>query len=254
MYIPYYRLKSNGAPVLSTEEIEVIAERFIQDFNPEALKDPMELDIDSFAFNYLHLKQDFQYLSHNGMYLGMAVFNDTNKIPVYMPGTKEADYISAEARTVIIDNRLLEDDQEGRYRYTVGHEAGHDIFHKAYFAYNPNQLSLLDDEKEPMIQCRISIPREQRKPVEDWNDKDRMEWQANHFAAAFLMPRKMIFKLIRSLPKQKSWIDPASYVHAVVTTFNVSWQAAENRLSSLGIINNLPSRDGSKILYLDFWT
>lgn len=254
MYIPYYRLKDNGAPVLSGEEIEVIAERFIQDFNPQALKDPMELDIDSFAFNYLKLKQDFQYLSHNGVYLGMAVFNDTSRIPVYVPETKQAEYISAEARTVIIDNRLLAENQEARYRYTVGHEVGHDIFHAAYFAYDPNQLSLLDDEQEPMIQCRISIPKEQRKPVEDWDDKDRMEWQANRFAAAFLMPRKMVFKLIRSIPKQRTLLEGAAYVHAVVNTFNVSWQAAENRLSSLGIIEHLPSENGSKILYLDFWS
>ena len=253
MYIPYYRLKSNGTPVLSGEEIEIIAERFIQDFNPQALNDPIELDIDSFAFNYLNLKQDFQYLSHNGVYLGMAVFNDTSKIPVYIPDKQEADYISAEARTVIIDNRLLAEDQEARYRYTVGHEAGHDIFHTAYFAYDPNQLSLFGDGREPMIQCRISIPKEQRKPVEDWDDEDRMEWQANRFAAAFLMPRKMVYKLIKSIPKQKTWLDGAAYVHAVVDTFNVSWQAAENRLSSLGIIESLPSTNGSKSLYLDFW-
>lgn len=235
MYRPSYRLKNNGAPVLSTKEIEAIAERFILDFHPEALENPMELDIDSFAFNYLGLKQDFQYLSHNGIYLGMTVFNDTDRVPVYIPETKQAEYISAEARTVIIDNRLLEDSQETRYRYTVGHEVGHDIFHSEYFAYNPNQLSLLDEPKEPMIQCRVAIPKDHRRAMDDWDDRDWMEWHANRFAAAFLMPRKMVYKLVNSVSKDLPWVVEASYIRAVARTFNVSWEAAENRLNSLGI-------------------
>lgn len=49
----------------------------------------MVIDIDGFAQSYLGLTQDFQYLSHNGIYLGMMIFNDTNKVPVYDPATKE---------------------------------------------------------------------------------------------------------------------------------------------------------------------
>lgn len=55
----------------------------------------------------------------------MTVFNDTNKVPVYIHETNIEEYISAKARTVIIDNNLLEEYQEHRYRYIMGH----DIFH-----------------------------------------------------------------------------------------------------------------------------
>jgi hypothetical protein len=75
MYFPSYRTKKNGVPILKKAEIEIIAERFIADFSPEALETPMEIDVDSFVLNYLGMKQDFQYLSHNGVYLGMTVFN-----------------------------------------------------------------------------------------------------------------------------------------------------------------------------------
>lgn len=238
MYLSQYRIKSNGVPVLSKPEIDNIAERFILDFNPEAMKTPMELDIDSFVLNYLGLKQDFQFLSHNGIYLGMTVFNDTNKVPVYDSKTNKAKYISAKARTVIIDNNLLEEDQEHRYRYTMGHEGGHDIFHKSYFAYNPNQLSLFDEPLEPMIQCRAVPIGGKAKPLSQWTDKDSMEWQANYLSSALLMPKTMVKKLIKSLPPHKDilWRN-STYVYEVVKTFNVSKQAAEYRLKELGIID-----------------
>lgn len=72
-------------------------------------------------------------VKRNGVYLGMTVFNDTNKVPIYDPATNRAEYISAKARTVIIDNRLLDENQRHRFRFTLGHEGGHDIFHSGYF-------------------------------------------------------------------------------------------------------------------------
>jgi Zn-dependent peptidase ImmA (M78 family) len=252
MYFPSYRTKKNGVPILKKAEIEIIAERFIADFSPEALETPMEIDVDSFVLNYLGMKQDFQYLSHNGVYLGMTVFNDTNKVPVYKPETNTAEYAKAKARTVIIDNNLLEEDQEHRYRYTMGHEGGHDILHKGYFSYNPNQISLFEPREEPIIQCRAVPINGNLKPVELWDDKDSMEWQANYLSSALLMPKKMVFKLINSLPKRNDMFKDATYVHEVVNTFNVSWQAAENRLNNLGIIKDTSSTSSLRAVFLDF--
>lgn len=113
-------------------------------------KSPQEIDIDLLAQDYLGMEQDFQYLSHCGVYLGMTVFNDTDKVPVYDPSTNRAEYISAKAHTVIIDRTLLENNQEHRYRFTMGHEAGHEFLHKEYFAYDPDQLTIWD-----LNGCRI---------------------------------------------------------------------------------------------------
>lgn len=242
MYFPSYRTKKNGVPILRKAEIDSIAEQFIVDFSPEAMKTPMEIDIDSFVLYYLGLKQDFQYLSHNGVYLGMTVFNDTNKVPVYIPETNKAEYISAKAGTVIIDNSLLEESQEHRYRYTMGHEGGHDIFHKGYFSYNKNQVTMFDNTSEPMIQCRAVPLNGNNKPVSQWDDKDSMEWQANYLSSALLMPKSMVIKLIQSLPSKEGIFRNITYVSEVVKTFNVSWQAAGNRLRCLGIIKeNIPA-------------
>lgn len=144
MYYPNIRRKRSGTPILSRKEIDKITENLIADFCPEALKNPQEIDVDLFVQDYMKMDQDFQYLSHCGVYLGMTVFNDTDKIPVYDPVKNRAEYVSERARTIIIDNTLLEESQEHRYRFTVGHEGGHGYFHTEYFAYDPNQLTFMD--------------------------------------------------------------------------------------------------------------
>ena len=231
------RRKRNKVPILSKPQIDEIAQWHIDQFCPKALERPMEIDVDSFAFYHLGLKQDFQYLSHNGTYLGMMVFSDTTKVPVYIPETNSADYISAPAGTIIIDNNLLQEDQEHRYRFTMGHEIGHNVFHKEYFGYDPKQIDMFGGISEPLIQCRIFSDGKKSKPVEMWNDKDSMEWQANYFAAALLMPKSMVISLIKSIPPIIPYFRNAMWIREVVVVFNVSWQAAGNRLRSLGIIN-----------------
>ena len=93
MYTPSLRVKNNGVPILSKAEIDAIGERFVQDFQPEVLTNPSPVDIEGFIEFYLGMTPDYQYLSHNGVYLGMTVFTDTNKVPVFVPATNRAEYI-----------------------------------------------------------------------------------------------------------------------------------------------------------------
>ena len=203
------------------------------------LSHPAPVDIESFVENYLGITPDYQYLSSNGVYLGMTVFNDTNMVPIFDPGTGRAEYISAKARTIIIDNRLLEENQQHRYRFTLGHEAGHDIFQSAFFGYNPDQLPLFDMGTAPMIQCRTDCGNTSKKTPKFWDDHDWMEWHANRLSSAILMPRSAVERLVerfRSEPRDP--IRRATMVLAVSETFDVSFEAAMYRLKDLGFIPN----------------
>lgn len=243
MYRPVYRTGRNGVPVLSKKEIDEIAENYIRDFCPEAMITPMRIDVDAFAQNYLGMKQDFQYLSHNGIYLGMTVFNDTDKVIIYNPETNTAEYISEEARTMIIDNNLLEDNQEHRYRFTVPHECAHDVFHTQYFGCPPDLIAVLT-EREPIIKCRLANINGNKKPVRLWNENDTMEWQANYFASALLMPKSMVVKAVRDdddfLKSLKHRCFDMSNdnlkILLINRMFNVSEEAARYRLQGLGLI------------------
>ena len=48
MYRTSFRMKANNVPVLSKEEIDNIAEKFLMDFNPEALVTPQPIDEDRY--------------------------------------------------------------------------------------------------------------------------------------------------------------------------------------------------------------
>ena len=104
----------------------------------------------------------------------------------------------------------------------MGHEGGHDIFHRGYFSYNPNQRSLFDDASEQLIQCREVNTKGKTKPLAQWNDKDTMEWQANYFSSALLMPKSMVLKSIQSLPPRQDIFRNATYVHEVVRTLKLA--------------------------------
>ncbi len=224
---------------MSRKEIDVIGENLVGDFMPDALENPQEIDIDSFAQNYLGMDQDFQYLSHCGVYLGMTVFNDTDKVPVYDPQRECADYISAKAHTVIIDKTLLAENQEHRYRFTMGHEASHEFLHKEYFAYDPDQMTIFDyigEAPVPMVQCRIDTKRMDAKNPEVWTDRDWMEWQANALSSAILMPVSMVRKVAESVKTTKAVFRNYVIAARVSNVFNVSFEAASYRLKQLGYI------------------
>ncbi|WP_394870346.1 ImmA/IrrE family metallo-endopeptidase [Clostridium butyricum] len=73
-----------------------------------------------------------------------------------------------------------------------------------------------------------------------------MEWQANYFSGAILMPRSMVFKLcddeeLKDSLTFMSFGNKEEYnnllIKCVAQRFNVSKKAAEVRLCCLGIIN-----------------
>lgn len=241
MYKPEYRSKSNKLPVLSKQEIDDIGERFVAEFCPQALTSPCAIDIDMFAQEYLGLNQDFQYLSNNGIYLGMMVFDDTDRVVIYNPAENVADYVSAAARTIIIDNGLLDKNQEHRYRFTMGHEASHDILHSAYFnyAYNPNQMTLFGAMPvAPTVQCRIDsgkLPTKDKKGT----DSDWMEFQANRLSSAILMPTSAVRMVAVAEKPHRAAFQAAKCVLEVSKIFNVSLQAAEIRLRELNTLNGI---------------
>ena len=238
MVKPHLRMDKNRVPILSGNEIDEWGESFVRDFCPEAMREPTPLDVDRFVCEYLGLTQDFAWLSNDGRYLGMTVFNDTRRVIVYEPEHDTAEYRKAKAGTVIIDNALLEKNKENRYRFTMGHEGAHAIFHTEHFAYDPNQLCFLDDIPEPMVQCRVDSTATLRKKDRNlWTPNDRMEWQANKMASAMLMPRSMVHKLFYSLqPSVDEHSLSAMAILSVADAFNVSNEAAHYRLLDLGLI------------------
>ena len=231
-----------GVPILGHKQLDDLGEAIIADFCPEALMVPQEINIDLLSEQYLGLTVDYQYLSHCGVYLGMMVFKDTKSIPAYCPETGRAEYVSAAANTVIIDRTLLDENQEHRYRFTMAHEAaGHAFLHRSYYTSPLCSMTQLAGD-DSWVLCRRELNDAVRGSTKNWGPIDWMEWQANSMAAAVLMPKRCVVKVIRKCwnslkqlnipPTAYSWVE-ADRVHEV---FNVSFQAAVVRLKKLGFI------------------
>lgn len=242
MYSPRFRKDKDKIPILTGRDIDEIAEQYAVDYTPDILKVPQPFDIEGFLEQYLDLTLDFHRLSHDGRYPGATIFNVTDRVIVFIPQRNEADYIHADPGTVIIDESLLATNQEHRYRFTVGHECGHWVFHRAHYGYDPDQLSLFDMDS-PYIQCREINHNYLNRDHRKWDATRWMEWQADSFAAGILMPVTSIRQLFDTRISSTSYIDIENSVRSVSNIYNVSEQAAYLRLRNLEIIDT-PKYDG----------
>lgn len=237
------RRKDTGVPIVSREEIDEIAFNVLADYDYTLLLEPHELDIDLFAQDYLGMDQDFQLLSHNGIYMGMTIFNDTDNLPVYDPVRCRAEYVSEKANTIVIDSRLLAEEKEHQYRFTMGHECIHGMMHKAFFSVLPGQITMFDqlgpEFSEPLVRCRTVTAERTSWNYRDWSSIDWMEWQANAGSSALLMPAPAV----KILSEKAQGYGYRMMSHARVTiaemmrVFNVSHSAAAFRLKSLNLLD-----------------
>ncbi len=88
-------------------------------------------------------------------------------------------------KRIVIDESLDPEEnpaREGRYRFTLAHEGGgHWRLHRHLFAKDAAQASLFGGKFVPPVVCQLS------------QAKERVEWQADFYAACLLMPRKLVF-------------------------------------------------------------
>ncbi len=228
----------NGIPIISNEELDTIGERLVADFSPTLVFAPQEIDIDRFVTRYLKLKQDFYFLSHCGVYLGATVFQTTDFLPIYGPDTKRAEYAHADAGTVIIDSTLLDETQEHRYRFTMGHEGSHSILHPSYYL---NTIGMKDEERQfSYVRCRadfsVSVAKARHNRYH-LSDKKRLEQQANRLASAILMPRCSVKMALARIPNRGHQDWGVFAAQRLSEIFNVSQEAAFYRLKELDYID-----------------
>jgi hypothetical protein len=169
---------SKFVPYLSDEKIERDSEALLAEFSSErnvviAPPIPIEDIVEK------HLK------------LGIE-FDDTHRlfgVPRSGRGLGQGpDILGAiflNERRIVIDESLDPDENpsmEGRFRFTLGHEGGgHWRLHRRLLAKDPAQIALFGGPAVPSVVCRSSQSRE------------RVELQADLYAAYLLMPRKLVF-------------------------------------------------------------
>ena len=235
----YFETKPGGVPLLSDRDIERDAAALIRDFNPSLLSDPAPVDIERFAESYMQLSIDFNWLSHNQTLLGRMVFCDTI-IPVYDPYAKRAEDFPVHARTMIIDNSLIE--KEALLRSTIAHECGHAIYHRSFYGCQKTQNAA----------CTVSDIRIQTDARQLTTDHDWLEHHAKRFSAAILMPYPAVRCACRSYAdhlqlwyKNEPQLWNRMIINRLASVFKVSFAAAQIRMNQLHLDFQAPAETHS---------
>lgn len=170
-----FRINEQGIPSLSANDIEQKAEEVIDFFNDDILRAPCETPILFFVeetarkydFSYDFL-QDLGNNAHGHKLLGKFRFKP---------------------RAIFVDKSL---DGDLRQKFVIGHEFGHLVLHRNLLIKMEGytDVDIADSEKHLVTGKKILLtPR-------DW-----LEWQANRFSSAILMPRRTMLSALIDIQK-----------------------------------------------------
>ena len=155
--------------------------------------------------------------------------------------------LNIETNSLVVDDSLdpeLFPHKEGRYRFTLAHEAGHWVLHRPQLIVEREQPSLFGTVVIEPIVCRTTS---KKKPI---------EWQADNFAAYLLMPKEMVFQVWRDrFGDLKPYVaegeianlsarfclgenetPTVSIAKEIAEIFKVSGQSMQIRLAELGLV------------------
>ena len=236
---------ASGVPVLSREQMEDIAEVHAARYVRLQGDKDTHLSAGRFAVQYLGKKVRFERLSHDGWILGLSVFADGTRIPVYQPKTGEAEWAEADAGTILLDRSLevgkdVPNSALSRPRFTLMHECAHQLLHSDYY----RRIAASGDKSAVAYSVQRSGDTIDTQR-ESWTDVDWIEWQANYLAGALLIPRSRLVHMIKGSAPIDDYRISVNYRHPeddafkalldkLAWIFQTSPRTAELRLQHVG--------------------
>ncbi|HHX57134.1 MAG TPA: ImmA/IrrE family metallo-endopeptidase [Clostridiales bacterium] len=188
--------------------MEVKARQVIEQYCPECVADmtaiPIEKLIEAFG-----LEIDYQYLTKNGDKILGKLICSNGITPYYDMDEQDYLFLKVSENTILVEVRLLEQENQGRYRFTLAHELAHWILHK---------------EK---IKSEVAY--------DDSQSDKAMEYQADYFASVLLMPLPVIKRFFHYYAMKKN-LTRTDKIELMANQFGVSKQAMEIRLTNHKLI------------------
>lgn len=221
------KLDKNGVPILSTNDLELKAEEIISYFGKEVLDEPQSTPL----IKYIKIiNEKFK------IYIGL-----NKPLGETKSGKKILGITRLKPLEIHVDVSLVNDDS--RFRFVLGHEFGHLVCHR-----NINLKQTGYDEQEITdTEYDVVTGKKNLNSPRDW-----IEWQANYFSSAILMPRETIMGAVIKKQQEvgikrnigriilesknynlKDYIDIQEYLKGI---FMVNSTNIEIRLKNLGIL------------------
>lgn len=229
------KLSGELVPIISRDQFDEEAEKFLLRYCPEALEHPMCVPIHDIAEDLMGLTIiDNIELSDELTYFGTIVFDDGNIFDSHRSHRKLL-IRNAKRGTVYLDPRVTYERSVGTLRTTLAHECFHWYRHQPYHALM--KMIGAKDTVGRAIRCEINA---KTTNSEKWKAVDWMEWQARGIAPKILMPAKTVKQKADSLLAPYGGAAAASVeayenvIDALATFYDVSRRAAKVRLIELG--------------------
>lgn len=214
-------LSSGLVPIISTEDMDSYATKFLKEFCPEVLVTPMKLNIQDMLKK---MNIDYYYAPlENGVFGKTYFAND--KAKVYTENLLKTKIIRVKPGTILIDITKHIDRNEGSFRNTFIHECVHWYFHRNYF-----ELRQCLNSEDTYVACYKGENKYAIKDIE-W-----MEWQARTLAPRILMPKKMAAQKFSELTKE---IDVEQETLGVIRTKTEKWEELLMRFANFFGVSKL---------------
>lgn len=158
----------------------------------------------------LGLDIDYQYLTKNGdSILGKLICMD-GYTPYYDMELHQYMLLKVKANTILVEVRLAEQENQGRYRFTLAHELAHWLIHRELYISQKSEAAFSDGAN------------------------DAIEKQADYLASAILMPLASVKRYYYTL--MGKGYSTSDLINIMATHFGVSKQAMQIRLQSHKLI------------------
>lgn len=208
------RFDKNNAPILKPFEIEERAEYMLHLFSNASLQSPRATDIPGIISR---LTKD-----HGVVFVFDEELGETRD------GHKIRGRIAPKLRRIWIEPALQT--QLYRFRFTVAHEIGHLALHRWRSIKNYETIDDTDDELRQQFNHAAS-------------SRQLVEWQANRYAAAMLMPRYTVAMALLNFHEEENIQRNRGRVFLDNTTANVTlYRETLGRLSLIYHISKTVAR------------
>ncbi|MCK4304893.1 MAG: ImmA/IrrE family metallo-endopeptidase [Candidatus Eisenbacteria sp.] len=224
-----YPTDSNGVPVLNRKDVEEEAENLLCFHDESLIEAPREVPVLSICDR---LEREYDVRFNYDVDLNTKVHGGRTILGKCLP----------DELTVYVDTSLRADDNI--FTFTLAHELGHLVIHQGLELKTP-----LPPDDQEVIERDYVTGRKILVTAVDW-----LEWQANRFASALLMPRSTFQLAISQQQTEMGITRNVGFVHVdregysltdfehlksgISAFFRVSKTAVEYRMNDLGILHD----------------
>ena len=214
---------NNLIPFIPPSEYDRVAEQFLEEYCPEALKHPMAIPIEKIAAD-MGLKVQYVCLSEEADIYGATIFTD-GALEIYDPEEGLYDTKVFKRKTVLIDPEAVKKTNVGCKHNTLAHECVHWYKHRLYY----KMQKFTAPRMARFCKCIVN-----QLPYAT-EDENIMEGQAIGIAPRILMPKATFIEAASQYDivyGRDNW----QAIYGLADLFDVSKQSVMIRLEECNLL------------------